>query len=61
MRFEESLLGNKPYKGEGSMDNNFGTFLNSNRSFRNYLTNNDGSSLKGRLEEDRYIYFGVKW
>ena len=22
MRFEDSLLGNKPYKGEGSKDNN---------------------------------------
>ena len=27
MRFEDSLLGNKPYKGEGSKDNNSGTFL----------------------------------
>ena len=35
MRFEDSLLGNKPYKGEGSKDNNSGTFLNSKRSFRN--------------------------
>ena len=35
VRFEDSLLGNKPYKGEGSKDNNSGTFLNSKRSFRN--------------------------
>ena len=35
MRFEDGLLGNKPYKGESSKDNNSGTFLNSNRSFRN--------------------------
>ena len=35
VRFENSLLGNKPYKGEGSKDNNSGTFLNSKRSFRN--------------------------
>ena len=64
VRFEDSLLGNKPYKGEGSKDNNSGTFLNSKRSFRNrtlYLTNNDGSSFKGRLEKDRYLYFVVKW
>ena len=27
VRFEDSLLGNKPYKGEGSNDNNSGTFL----------------------------------
>ena len=33
--FEDSLLGNKPYKDEGSKDNNSGTFLNSKRSFRN--------------------------
>ena len=26
--FEDSLLGNKPHKGEGSKDNNSGTFLN---------------------------------
>ena len=26
VRFEDSLLGNKPYKGEGSKDNNSGTF-----------------------------------
>ena len=64
VRFEDSLLGNKPYKGEGSKDNNSGTFLNSKRSFRNktlYLTNNDGSSFNGRLEKDRYLYFVVKW
>ena len=59
MRFEDSLLGNKPYKGEGSKDNNSGTFLNSKRSFRNRT--NDGSSFKGRLEKDRYLYFVVKW
>ena len=35
VRFEDSLLGNKPYKGEVSKDNNSGTFLNSKRSFRN--------------------------
>ena len=35
VRFEDSLLGNKPYKGEGSKDNNSGTFLNSKRTFRN--------------------------
>ena len=35
VRFEDSLLGNKPYKGKGSRDNNSGTFLNSKRSFRN--------------------------
>ena len=35
VRFEDSLLGNKPYKGEGNKDNNSGTFLNSKRSFRN--------------------------
>ena len=35
MRFEDSLLGNKPYKGEGCKDNDSGTFLNSKRSFRN--------------------------
>ena len=35
VRIEDSLLGNKPFKGEGSKDNNFGTFLNSKRSFRN--------------------------
>ena len=37
MRFEDSLLGNKPCKGEfeGSKDNNSGTFFNSKRSFRN--------------------------
>ena len=34
VRFEDSLLGNKPYKGEGSKDNDSGTFLNSKRSFR---------------------------
>ena len=28
VRFEDSLLGNKPHKGEGSKDNNSGTFLN---------------------------------
>ena len=27
VRFEDSLLGNKPYKGEGSKDNNSGTFF----------------------------------
>ena len=27
MRFEDSLLGNKPYKGEDSKNNNSGTFL----------------------------------
>ena len=32
---EDSLLGNKPYKGEVTKDNNSGTFLNSKRSFRN--------------------------
>ena len=32
VRFEDSLLGNKPYKGKGSKDNNSGTFLNSKRS-----------------------------
>ena len=26
VRFEDSLLGNKPYKGESSKDNNSGTF-----------------------------------
>ena len=26
VRFEDNLLGNKPYKGEGSKDNNSGTF-----------------------------------
>ena len=35
VRFEDSLLGNKPYKGEGSKDNNSGAFLNSKHSFRN--------------------------
>ena len=30
VRFEDSLLGNKPYKGEGCKDNDSGTFLNSN-------------------------------
>ena len=35
VRFENSLLGNKPYKGEVTKDNNSGTFLNSKRSFRN--------------------------
>ena len=35
VRFEDSLFGNKPYKDEGSKDNNSGTFLNSKRSFRN--------------------------
>ena len=35
MRFEDSLLENKPYKGEVTKDNNSGTFLNSKRSFRN--------------------------
>ena len=35
VRFEDSLLGNKPYKGEVTKDNNSGTFLNSKRSFRN--------------------------
>ena len=34
LRFEDSLLGNKPYKGKGSKGNS-GTFLNSKRSFRN--------------------------
>ena len=34
VRFEDSLLGNKPYKGKGSKDNNSGTFLNSKCSFR---------------------------
>ena len=34
VRFEDSLLGNKPYKGEVTKDNNSGTFLNSKRSFR---------------------------
>ena len=33
--FVRFLLGNKPYKGEGSKDNNSGTFLKSKRSFRN--------------------------
>ena len=28
MRFEDSLLGNKPYKAEGSKDNNSVTFFN---------------------------------
>ena len=32
VRIEDSLLGSKPYKGEGSRDNNSGTFLNSKRS-----------------------------
>ena len=35
MRFKNSLLGNNVGKGEGSKDNNSGTFLNSKRSFRN--------------------------
>ena len=35
VHFEDNSLGNKPYKGEGSKDNNSGTFLNSKRSFRN--------------------------
>ena len=35
VRFEDSLLGNKPYKGEGCKDNDSCTFLNSKRSFRN--------------------------
>ena len=35
VRFEDSLLGNKPYKGEGSKENNSGTFLNLKHSFRN--------------------------
>ena len=35
VRFEDSLLGNKTYKGEVTKDNNYGTFLNSKRSFRN--------------------------
>ena len=35
VRFEDSLSGNKPYKGKGSKDNNSGTFLNSKRSFIN--------------------------
>ena len=35
VRFEDSLLGNKPYKGEVTKDNNSGTFLNSKRSFTN--------------------------
>ena len=35
VRFEDSLLGNNPYKGEGCKDNDSGTFLNSKRSFRN--------------------------
>ena len=35
VRFEDSLLGNKPYKGEVTKDNNSGGFLNSKRSFRN--------------------------
>ena len=35
VRFEDSLLGNKPYKDEGSKDNNSGTFLNSKLSFGN--------------------------
>ena len=34
VRFEDSLLGKKPSKGEGCKDNNSGTFLNSKRSFR---------------------------
>ena len=34
VRFEDSLSGNKPYKGKGSKDNNSGTFLNSKLSFR---------------------------
>ena len=35
VRFEDSLSGNKPYKGEVTKDNNSGTLLNSKRSFRN--------------------------
>ena len=35
VRFEDSLLGNKPCKVEGSKDNNSGIFLNSKHSFRN--------------------------
>ena len=39
VRFEECLLGNKPYKGEVTKDNNSGSFLNSKRSFRNIIYN----------------------
>ena len=38
VRFEDSLLGNKPYKGEVTKDNNSGTFLNSKRRNRTFLT-----------------------
>ena len=37
VRFEDSLLGKEPYKGEGGKNNNSGTFLNSKRRFRNRI------------------------
>ena len=39
MLFEDSLLGNKPYKGEVTKDNNSGTFLNSEQNLVNIIYN----------------------
>ena len=37
MRFEDSLLGNKPYKGEVTKDNNSGTFKIQNVMYLQFI------------------------